>query len=174
MTGPLVAAAVLGGIVNALAPRVGAASAQPKIYFLVSSGKALVAVTPTRPLRTPAVALAALIAGPNAAQRAAGDEASFPVGTRTSSLKVNGSMAIVALSGVPLLHLRTIPRLRLIASVTYTLTGFRTIQTVRFSLRQHPWGVYDHSGRVIRDYRRATRAHPWPTACAPGDGCFTP
>lgn len=174
MAGLVVAAAVLGGMVMALASGVGVASAQPKIYFLVSSGKALVPATPTRSLRTPAVALAALIAGPNAAQRSAGEEAPFPVGTRANSLKVSGSLAIVALSGSRLLHLRTIPRLRLIASVTYTLTSFRAITTVRFLLLHQPWGVYDHSGRVIRDYRRATLADPWLTACAPGDGCFTP
>lgn len=172
MTG--LVAAVLGGMFLIVASGVRAASAQPTIYFLVSSGKALVPVTSPRPLRTPTVALAALVAGPNAAQRAAGDESAFPPGTGSSSLKVTGSVALVALSGSRLLDLRTVPRLRLIASVTYTLTSFRAITTVRFSLHRERWGVYDHSGRIIRDYRRSTPTHPWLTACAPGDGCFTP
>jgi hypothetical protein len=61
-----------------------------------------------------------------------------------------------------------------IAAVTYTLTSFPTITTIRFTLNRQPWGVYDHAGRLIRSYRRGTLAHPWLTACAPGDGCFTP
>jgi len=164
----------LAGVVLLLFPGAVRAATQPKAYFLADSGRSLVPVTVGGTLRTPTAALAALAAGPNAAQRANGYESPFPSGTRAGGVNAAGSVATVALSGSPLLKLSTIPRLRLIASVTYTLTSFPAIRTVRFTLQGRPWGVYDHSGRVVRDYRRGTLAHPWLTACAPGDGCFTP
>jgi spore germination protein GerM len=89
-------------------------------------------------------------------------------------MKVRAEVATVEFGGSGLAALRTIPRLRVIGSVTYTLTSFPTIRTVRFTLNGRAWGVYDHAGRVIRDYRRGTLSHPWRPACAPEDGCFAP
>lgn len=79
----------------------------------------------------------------------------------------------LSLRGAALLRLSTIPRLRVIAALTYTLTSLRGIESVRFSVDRRPWGVYDLHGRLIRDYSRAILKRAM-TACAPGDGCFSP
>ncbi len=156
-----------------LTPGAAAVPSRTQLYFLTQSGKTL-----TSAMRmgssTPRAALTALAAGPTAAERDAGARPVVPSGTRVSAISVSGSAVTVAFSGRNLAALRTIPRLRVIAAVTYTLTSFPAITTVRFTLNRKPWGVYDHAGRVIRNYRRGTLAHPWLTACAPGDGCFTP
>jgi spore germination protein GerM len=168
------AGVVTGGMVLMLVPAVGEASQRPAVYFLADSGRTLVSVTAgTAPL-APSAAVATLAAGPTAAQRAAGYKSAFPSRTRPAGVNVAGAVATVVVAGSALRDLGTIPRLRVIASVTYTLTSFPRITTVRFSYNSHPWGVYDHSGRVIRDYRRGTLTHPWLTACAPGNGCFSP
>jgi hypothetical protein len=121
--------------------------------------------------RTTTAALAAL-ARPTAAERAADARSPFPRGAGATAIRRSGFVATVGLTGSALVPLRTIPRLRLIGAITYTLTSFPGITTVRFSFHGKPWGVWDHSGRVIRDYRRGNPT--WLTACAPGDGCFSP
>ena len=170
-----VAAAALVGIVLIAAPSgSGATSARPMLYFLGNSGRTLVPAVRVSAPETPHAALAALVAGPNAAEQAEGEKSALPAATRVNGIKVQAAVATVDFGGPGLTPLRTIPRLRVIASVTYTLTSFPTIKTVRFTLNGRPWGVYNHAGRVIRDYRRGTLAHPWLSACAPGDGCFAP
>lgn len=167
-------AAVTGGIVLMLGSAVADASSRPSVYFLADSGKTLASLTAGPIPGAPSAAIAVLAAGPSANQRAAGYRSAFPARTRPAHLNIAGSVATVVVTGSALRNLRTIPRLRVIASVTYTLTSFPRITTVRFSYDGQPWGVYDHFGHVIRDYRRGTLTHPWLAACAPGDGCFTP
>jgi spore germination protein GerM len=165
-------AAVVLSLVLAAAGGAAAAS-RTQLYFLTQSGKTL--ITAALPgATTPRAALTALAAGPTLSERDAGARPVFPSGTRLAGISVAGTAVTVAFRGGNLVGLRTIPRLRVIAAVTYTLTSLPTITNVRFKLDGKPWGVYDHAGRVIRDYRRGTLAHPWLTACAPGDGCFTP
>lgn len=158
----------------ALATASGAAAAsRTQLYFLTQYGKTL--TTAALPgAKTPRAALTALAAGPTLSERNAGARPVFPRGTRLAGISVAGAAVTVAFNGRSLAGLRTIPRLRIIGAVTYTLTSLPTITSVRFKLDGKPWGVYDHAGRVIRDYRRGTLAHPWLPACAPGDGCFTP
>ena len=171
----VVAAASLVGMTLIVAPsEAGATSARPMLYFLGNSGRTLVAATRVSAPKTPPAALAALVAGPDAAERAEGEESALPAATRVNGINVQAAAATVDLGGTGLTALRTIPRLRAIASVTYTLTSFPAIKAVRFTLNGRPWGVYNHAGRVIRNYRRGTLAHPWLSACAPGDGCFSP
>jgi hypothetical protein len=79
----------------------------------------------------------------------------------------------LSLRGVSLLRMSTIPRLRVIAAFTYTLTSLRGIGSVRFSVDRRPWGVYDLHSRLIRDYSRAKLKQAM-TACAPAEGCFSP
>jgi spore germination protein GerM len=169
-----VPAVALGMALIAAPSGVGATSTRPTLYFLGSSGGTLVPVVRVGAPKAPRAVLVALVAGPNAAEEAAGDESAFPAATRFSGVDFAGSVATVDFGGSGLAVLRTIPRLRVIGSVTYTLTSFPTIKTVRFTLNGGRWGVYDHAGRIIRDYRRGTLAHPWLRACAPGDGCFAP
>ena len=165
-------AAVVVSLVLAAAGGAAAASGT-QLYFLTQSGHALITVA-LPGTTTPRAALTALAAGPTLSERDAGARPVFPSGTRLAGVSVGGTVVTVAFHGDKLVRLRTIPRLRVIAAVTYTLTSLPTIRDVRFKLDGKPWGVYDHAGRVIRDYRRGTLAHPWLTACAPGDGCFTP
>lgn len=169
---PQATAALLVSLVLTTAGGAAAASST-QLYFLTQSGKTL--ITAAFPgTKTPHAALAALAAGPTPSERAAGARPVFPNGTRLVGIRTAGPAATVVLSGRNLAALRTIPRLRIIAAVTYTLTSLSTITNVHFKLGEKPWGVYDHAGRVIRDYQRGTLAHPWLIACAPGDGCFAP
>ena len=164
------AAAVVVSVVLATG---AAASGRTQLYFLTRSGNTLITVALPE-AKTPRAALTALAAGPTLSQRASGARSVFPSGTRLAGISVASAAVTVSLNGRSLAGLRTIPRLRVIGAVTYTLTSLPAITSVRFMLDRKPWGVYDHAGRVIRDYRRGTLAHPWLTACAPADGCFTP
>jgi spore germination protein GerM len=149
-----------------------ASSPRPQLYYLASSGRVLVPVQPSRTL-TPKEALTRLAAAtPLLRQR--GLKSPFPAGSKPTHVSVARGTATVALAGGQLTTLRTIPRLRLIGAVAYTLTSFNAIRAVQFVLNGRPWGVYDHFGRVIRTYRRSTPSRPWLPACAPADGCFSP
>ena len=156
-----VVATVLVGIVLIAAPTgSGATSVRPVLYFLGNSGRTLVPAVRVSAPQTPHAALAALAAGPSVAEQAEGEKSALPAATLVNGMNVQAAVATVAFGGSALARLRTIPRLRAIASVTYTLTSFSTIKTVRFTLNGHAWGVYDHAGLIIRDYRRGTLAHP--------------
>lgn len=169
-----IAAALVTGVLLAVPAGLGASSAHARLYFLSATGRTLAPVTDRAIPNTPTAALAALIDGPSPRERAAGKRSPFPPGIRLTRLRVSLGTATVSFTGKRLATLRTIPRLRVIASVTYTLTRFAAIRQARFNLGTQPWGVYNHAGGVIRDYTRGTLVHPWLTACAPGDGCFAP
>jgi spore germination protein GerM len=149
-------------------------SASLHLYFLGSSGRTLTPVVRTAPTASARVAVAAILAGPNRAERTKGLSSAVPRGVRLVRVRSAHGRASVALRGSSLIHLSTIPRLRMIASLTYTLTSLTTIRTVRFTANGRPWGVYNHQGQIIRDYQRGTLSHPWLTACAPAHGCFAP
>jgi hypothetical protein len=138
---------------SAPAPRAGAPHARVPLYFPAMFG-ALVPTAPAHPLRTPTAAVAALVSGPRPAARAAGARSPFPAGTRSRGVNVSGRIATVALSGSRLANLATIPRVRLIASITFTLSSFPAIAAVRFTFHHRPWGIYDRAGHVIRTYGR--------------------
>jgi len=156
----------------ALLASAAAAVERPSLYFLTASGSVLLPVQPSRTL-TPNAALYRLAVVP-ASLRHRGLQSPFPVGSKPIHLSAARGIATVTLAGERLTSLHTIPRLRLIGAVTYTLTSYPTIRGIQFMLDGKPWGVYDHSGRVIRTYHRGTASNPWLTACAPGDGCFSP
>ena len=144
-----------------------------RLYFLTASGRTLLPVE--RPLGAAAArtVVTALLAGPTSAERNDGATAVVPRGVRLASLRRRGRGLQLSLRGAALLRLSTIPRLRVIAAFTYTLTSLRGIERVRFTVDRRPWGVYDLHSRLIRDYTRATLQRAM-TACAPGEGCFTP
>jgi hypothetical protein len=145
-----------------------AGQARPRLYLLSDSGRTLVPVSLNASEGTPARAVGVLVS--RAQLRARRLSSPFPSGTNLIGLAVRGGTATVALRGHALASLRTIPRLRVIASVTWTLTSFPGIVRTRFEVDGRPWGVYDHHGRIIRQYERGA----WLPACAPGDGCFAP
>jgi hypothetical protein len=146
-------ATIGGGGGPAPGPRAGAP--RVPLYFPAMFG-ALVPTASANPLRTPTAAVAALVSGPRRADHAAGARSPFPAGTRSSGVNGSGRIATVALSGSRLADLGTIPRLQLIASITFTLSSFPAIAAVRFTYHSRPWGVYDRAGHVIRTYGRAT------------------
>jgi hypothetical protein len=77
-------------------------------------------------------AMTALLAGPNAAERAAGVTSAIPAGTRLLGLSIAGGTAAVDLSrGFGRAGGTAAARL---AQVTYTLTQFPTVRRVRFEI----------------------------------------
>lgn len=163
------ASAVVGGSAVAADQPV-----QARLYFLSDSGRTLIPAQRTARVLTPYAAVAALLEGPTRAERKSGMAPALPANARLKGVAVLSRHAIVALESPTLGRLSTIPRLRVIGSVTYTLTSLPSLKSVRFIVDGRPWGVYDHAGRIIRDYRRGTLAHPWLPACAPAEGCFAP
>jgi spore germination protein GerM len=143
------------------------------LYFVSGSGRTLFPVVRAIASPTPRKVVAAVVAGPNRAERAKGAAAVVPPQVQVLRAPVIGSGATVALRSPTLIQLATIPRLRMIAALTYTLTGLPGIRSVRFSVNGRPWGVYDLHGKTIRDYSRAT-LRPGTNACAPTYGCFSP
>jgi predicted small integral membrane protein len=166
--------AVLAAGVLAVAPWT-AASAEPvfnvRLYFLTSSGRTLLPVERRLTIAAAGAVVAAILAGPTPAERARGAARVVPHGARLVSLqRQRGDRLFLSLRGVSLLRLSTIPRLRVIAALTLTLRG---VKSVRFNVDGRPWGVRDLNSRLIPDYSRATLERAM-TACAPAEGCFSP
>jgi predicted small integral membrane protein len=169
--------AVLAAGVLAVAPWT-AASAEPvfnvHLYFPTSSGRTLLPMERRLTIAAAGAVVAAILAGPTPAERARGAARVVAHGARLVSLqRQRGDRLFLSLRGVSLLRLSTIPRLRVIAALTLTLTSLRGIKSVRFNVDGRPWGVRDLNSRLIRDYSRATLERAM-TACAPAEGCFSP
>jgi germination protein M len=76
----------------------------------------------------------ALLAGPAPAERAAGYDTAIPEGTRLLDLDVAGGIATVDLSGEFASGGGSLSMLARVAQVVHTLTGFPTVDAVRFRL----------------------------------------
>jgi len=170
-TSSLVVAVVVLGAAAITAQAGASRSASARLYFLGSAGRTLVPAARTAP--GPRAALAALIAGPSVSERAQGLLPALPAPVRLLGVTIAHGRALVKLRGATLQALTTISRLRVIASMTFTLTSLPTITRVRFVVNGRPWGIWDLQRRLIRDYSRRT-LRPGVTACAPVHGCFTP
>jgi germination protein M len=120
-----------------------------EVWFTRDDG--LVAVRRTHG-PTPRVATAAiqdLLAGPTAAERAAGVDSAVPRGTRLIGIGIRDGDATVDLtseyqSGGGSLSMQT-----RLAQVVYTLTQFPTVQKVRFRLDGTPVHVFSSEGIVL-------------------------
>lgn len=160
---------MLAGVTAAAPTR----SAIVRLYFVSSSGRTLVPVVRLTPRANARAVVTAVVGGPNQAERARGATAVIPQGSHLLSVRSARGRASVAFRSSSLIKLSMIPRLRVIASLTYTLTGLTGIHSVRFTVNGRSWGVYNMQGHVIRDYSRRS-LRPGMNACAPGDGCFSP
>lgn len=149
-------------------------STNVRLYFLTAAGRTLLPVERRLPAATARAVVAALLAGPTRSERRRGAASVVPRDVGLVSLQRQRTYRVqLSLRGASLLRLSTIPRLRVIAALTYTLTSLRGIERVRFVVDHRPWGVYDLHSRLIRDYSRATLERAM-TACAPAGGCFSP
>lgn len=169
--------AALAAAVLAVAPYAATSADKTtgvRLYFTTVSGRTLLSVERQVRVRTVAAVVAALVAGPTPAERRRGAAPALPRRVRLVSLqRQRGGRLLLSLRGASLVRLSTIPRLRVIAALTYTLASLREVERVRFSVDRRPWGVYNMQGRLIRDYSRATLERAM-TACAPAEGCFSP
>jgi spore germination protein GerM len=89
----------------------------------------------TRAVTPPAVARAAmteLLRGPDADEAASGASTSIPAGTSLLGLRIAGGVAEVDLSGEFTSGGGSLSMLTRVAQVVYTLTGFPTVDSVRF------------------------------------------
>ena len=104
------------------------------LYFLRGEdlGVAERLVPPTTKPAT--AALEALLAGPTAAERAAGLTSAVPSGTRLLSLSIDGGTARVDLSAQFASGGGSLSVQARVAQVVYTLTRFKTVETVAFML----------------------------------------
>ncbi len=94
-------------------------------------------------------AVKALLAGPTAAERAAGLATTVPKGTRLLSLTIAGTTARVDLTGRFAAGGGTLSLSARVAQVVYTLTRFRTVRSVEFLLDGNPIEALGGEGIVL-------------------------
>jgi spore germination protein GerM len=169
----LVMLAVLAGLTASAEGSPTRAPSKVSLYFLASRGRTLLRVQWSLSPPTPAAAAGAVLRGPTHSERARGAEAVVPKPVRLLRIRTRSDVATLALRGSYLIRLSTILRLRVIASLTYTLTGLPKIRRARFTVDARPWGIWSLQGTIIRDYQRRSLRRSTP-ACAPGHGCFAP
>lgn len=170
----LVTLAALAGLA-ASADGTPKAASKVSLYFLTSQGRTLLRVARSIQAPTPTAATRALLQGPTRSEQAKGAEAVVPKHhVRLLRISTHRGTATIALRGPSLVRLSTIPRLRVIASLTYTVTQFPSVSRARFKVDGRAWGVWSLQGTIIRNYRRSSDRHPWAPACAPHHGCFSP
>ena len=102
-----------------------------------------------------AAALAALLAGPTAEERAAGRHSEIPAGTVLQGLAVHGGVATVDLSGRFESGGGSLSMLARLAQVVFTLTQFPSVERVQFKLDGQPVEAFGGEGVILAAY--ATR-----------------
>ena len=99
-------------------------------------------------------ALKALLAGPTAAESAAGLGTSIPAGTRLLGLSIKSGTADVDLSGEFGSGGGTLSMTSRVAEVVYTLTRFPTVRAVRFLMDGEPLEALGGEGIVLAEPQR--------------------
>jgi spore germination protein GerM len=121
------------------------------IYFLVDGGAAPIGVRRAIAEKSPFAqgALAALLAGPSAAERSSGITSAIPAGSalRSFTFADNGTEATVDLSGLPT-GADAVERVRVITQVARSLIGLSGIDRVRIRADGKPWGLWTFEGDV--------------------------
>jgi hypothetical protein len=159
------------------------------IYFLADGGTAPLGVRRELSLR-PGVprarlALEQLLAGPTAAEQAAGLTTALPATARVRSLRIErratGSDALVDLSGLPAADdAGALLKVRVMTQVARTLIGLSDIERVWLRADGRAWGLWDLEGNIrddpidydrLRGFFHICAAKPG-TEAVPGD-CFT-
>ncbi len=128
-----------------------AVSTQSVTVFLLR-GEHLVAVHRSVPVTSGAVATAAmtsLLAGPTAAERAAGMSTTVPAGTTLRGVSVANGTATVDLSKTYESGGGSMSVMARLAQVVYTMTQFPTVQRVVFRLDGTPVTVFSGEGVII-------------------------
>src|SRR5262249_53541535 len=130
-----------------------AATPAPTISFEVwfARGDRLVSETRSHAAtqRVATAAIAALLAGPNAAERAAGDTTAIPTGTRLLGVSVKDGVANVDLTSEYQSGGGSLAMQMRLGQVVYTLTQFPTVKRVRFALDGAPVNVFSSEGIVL-------------------------
>jgi germination protein M len=129
-----------------------------RLYFL--RGEKL-GVAERRVKHTSAIATAsmkALLAGPTAAEQAAGLGTAIPAGTRLLELSIDAGAATVDLSQEFGSGGGSLSMTSRVAEVVYTLTKFPTVRSVRFLVEGQPVDALGGEGLVLSEpQRRADR-----------------
>lgn len=99
------------------------------------------------PAATPEAALQALLDGPTAAERAAGDVTVIPAGTRLLGVDLDGREAVVDLSGEFAEGGGSLSLVARVMQVVFTVTQFPGVEVVRFRLDGDP--VVDLGGEGL-------------------------
>ncbi len=99
-------------------------------------------------------AMEALLAGPTAAESAAGLGTSIPAGTRLLGLSIKSGTADVDLSGEFGSGGGTLSMTSRVAEVVYTLTRFPTVRAVRFLMDGEPLEALGGEGIVLAEPQR--------------------
>ncbi len=99
--------------------------------------------------RVGAAAVAALLAGPSAAERTAGVGTSIPEGTALLGLSIEGGIATVDLSGTFGSGGGSLSMFSRLAQLTYTLTQFPTVHGVNLELDGKPVTVFGGEGIIL-------------------------
>jgi len=138
----------------ASSPSAPATTAQA-LYFL-RDGKLGVAERAVALSTMPATAaVKALLAGPGAAERAAGLTSAIPTGTTLRSLVLSGSVVTVNLNRGPDTASAALLGMPGTAELVYTLTRFATISGVRVQVGGRPWPSAADAGSSRVTFRRA-------------------
>ena len=99
--------------------------------------------------RVGAAAVTALLAGPSAAELAAGVGTSIPEGTELLGLSIDGGVATVDLSGTFGSGGGSLSMFSRLAQLTYTLTQFPTVHGVNLELDGKPVTVFGGEGIIL-------------------------
>ena len=135
-------------------PSAGPAETTLRLYFL--RGEKLGVAERRVPHTTmPATAsMKALLAGPSAAERAAGLGSTVPAGTRLLGLTISGSTARVDLSSTFASGGGSLSMMARVAQVVYTLTRFPTVRSVEFLIEGEPVEALGGEGIVLGEAQR--------------------
>ncbi len=131
-----------------------AAATTLSLYFL--RGEALGVAERQAPQTTmPATAaLEALLAGPTAAESAAGLASAVPIGTRLLGLSIDGTAARVDLSARFAAGGGSLSVQARVAQIVYTLTQFKTVETVAFMLEGSAIDALGGEGLLLGEGQR--------------------
>jgi hypothetical protein len=171
------------------APAATETTPRTTVYFLVDERTAPLGVrrtlSPRRGVPRARLALEALLAGPTAAEQAAGLETALPANARIRSFNIEmrptGSDAFVDLSGLPAAdNAGALLKVRVMTQIARTLIGLSDVGRVWLRADGRAWGLWDHEGNIrndpidydrLRGFFHICAAKPG-TEAVPGD-CFT-
>lgn len=122
---------------------------QVSVYFLRTDTLAAAHRTVPATPQIGAAAVTALLAGPTAAERAAGLATAIPAGTRFLGLSITAGTATVDLSSQYESGGGSLSMSARLAQVVFTLTQFPTVGQVQFELDGRPVQVFGGEGLIL-------------------------